>query len=108
MSVNAPRRRLAGGPCILWFPVLHSSDLGEVCIVFPADRHPPEPSPASLTEMLFHPTLFPLQGPEREWELEAFPLSGLAPGAFLVMVLEWALSLELSLELAFPVSLSSI
>ena len=60
--------------------------------------------------MLFHPTLFPLQGPEREWELEAFPLSGLAPGAFLVTVseLEWALSLELSLELAFPVSLSSI
>lgn len=38
--------------------------------------------------------------------MEAFPLSGLAPGAFLVTVLEleWALSLEL----AFPVSLSSI
>lgn len=66
-------------------------------------------SPASLAEMLFHPIRFPLQGPEQEWELEAFPLSGLAPGAFLVSVLELSLepSLEPSLELPFPVSLSS-
>lgn len=63
---------------------------GKPASSFPADRHPPtphpDPSPAPLTEMPFHRILSPLQGPEPEWELEAFPLSGLVLGAFLVTV----------------------
>lgn len=48
---------------------------------------------------------------ELEWELEVFPLLGLVLGAFLAMVfpdLASEVSLEASLELAFPVSPSSI
>lgn len=67
---------------------------------FPADQHPPEPSPASLIEILFHLVLFSLQALEPEWELEAFPLSG-----FLAMV---SVSEPVFLELPFPVSLHSI
>lgn len=72
----------------------------------------PRALPAPLTEILFHLTLLPLQGPEPEWELEAFPLTGLVLGAFLATVVSCLelevfleLSLEWSLELAFPVSL---
>lgn len=54
--------------------------------------------------MLFHLILFSLQGPGPEWELEAFPLTGLEPGAFLVTVSEP----ELFPELPFPVSLRSM
>lgn len=75
----------------------------------------PRALPAPLTEILFHLVPLPLQGPELEWELEAFPLTGLVLGAFLALVVlglesEVSLepSLESSLELAFPVSPSSI
>lgn len=56
--------------------------------------------------MLFYLILFSLQGPEPEWELEAFPLTGLESGAFLVTVSE--LDPELFPELPFPVSLRSM
>lgn len=71
----------------------------------------PRALPASLTEILFHLILLPVQGPEPEWELEAFPLMGLVLGAFLatvVLELDSEVSLEASLELVFPVSPSSI
>lgn len=105
-----------GGPGILWFPVLQGPDLREACTLFPVHQHSAGRAlPAPLTEILFHLIPLPLQGPELEWELEAFPLTGLVLGAYLASVVsglesEVSLepSLESSLELAFPVSPSSI
>lgn len=70
----------------------------------------PRALPASLTEIVSYLILFSLQGPEPEWESEAFPRMGLVLGAFLALVVS-ELESEVSLasqELAFPVSPSSI
>lgn len=77
--------------------------VGGLASSLPVQR-PPEPSRAFLTEILFHSIPSPLQGPEVVWELAAFPLSEWVPGAFLALVSE----LEVFLELPFPVSLGSM
>lgn len=97
------------GPFYGFWPFMDQT-WGRLVSSFPVDQHPPNPKlfPASLTVTLFHLILFPLQGPELEWELEAFPLTEweLVLGAFLVTVSE--LELEVFLEPPFPVSLSSM